>query len=130
VVARLLEGQRLLRERGGELHKRHKLPIISMKRFALTFQNSDALGDENESYLISCVGFRDQCHYWLLLCFPPDKVRAAMARICHSQSFLGTVMGRWLDESPNCLLALRLMGIIAWVMAMVSYLVLMNWLEN
>jgi hypothetical protein len=61
--------------------------------------------------------------------FCTDKVRNAMIRICHEQSFLGILMGQGLDESPNCVPILRLMGVCGLVVAAVGYFALMSQLH-
>jgi hypothetical protein len=58
--------------------------------------------------------------------FRTDRVRDAMIRICHQQSFLGILMGQWLDESPNCVPALRLMGVCGLAVAGLAFLALMS----
>ena len=54
--------------------------------------------------------------------FRTARVRAEMIRICHQQSLLGILMGRWLDESPNCAPTLRLMGVCGLVVAGLAFL--------
>jgi hypothetical protein len=62
--------------------------------------------------------------------FRTDRVRDAMIRICHQQPFLGFLMGQWLDESPNCVPALRLMGVCGLAVAGLAFFALINRLVN
>jgi hypothetical protein len=61
--------------------------------------------------------------------FRAHKMQTAMARICHKNSFLGLVIGKWLDESPHCVLTLRLMGVFGLVIAIVAYVALLSRLK-
>jgi hypothetical protein len=58
--------------------------------------------------------------------FRTDSVRDAMIRICHRHSFLVILMGKWLDESPNCAPTLRLMGVCGLAVAALAYFALMS----
>jgi hypothetical protein len=62
--------------------------------------------------------------------FRTDSVRAAMVRICRRHSYLGILIGEWLDESPNCAPTLRWMGVCGLAVAGLALFALMSRLAN
>jgi hypothetical protein len=58
--------------------------------------------------------------------FRTDSVRAAMVRICQKHMLLSLLMGKWLDESPNCGPTLRLMGACGLAVAGLALFALMS----
>jgi hypothetical protein len=59
-----------------------------------------------------------------------NKMQAGIAKICGSYVLAGFLVRKWLHASAYCVLTLRLMGVLGWVLAAIAYFALISRLVN